>query len=109
MADALMINSQIVFNVVCALIATATSIISWYQKRHYADIDKKIEDLQSSEKITTERMHQMALTQARSEALTTTINELKSEIRDLRSDVHEVKIQLTRQSVPDLRHIVHGK
>ncbi len=79
-------DGPILFNIACALIASAASIIAYFVKRNFHELDKK-QDAQDAEmKLLVERMHQMALAQAKHEAIVNSVNEIKTDLRELRTD-----------------------
>jgi hypothetical protein len=101
---------HMVFNILCALFAGATSIIAWFAKNHYSDIDKRLDSLEGFEKSSTEKMHQIALNQARSEQLNSAFSELKHEVREshastsadikeLTETINEIKLMMSRQGI----------
>jgi hypothetical protein len=87
-------NANMLWNIVCALFAGSTAIIAWFTKNHYQDIDKRLDSLEAFEKQITERIHQIALQQAKGEPLTTAIAELKVEVKELRHTVGKLEVAI---------------
>jgi len=92
------INGGVIWNIVCAIFAMAAGIIAFFAKNHYADIDKRIEALEGAEKQFVQSIHQIAINQAKGEPLMGTIAELKAEIKELRSAVHDLRVSISRNS-----------
>lgn len=100
--DQLQENGHLLFNVLMGLIAGAASIISWFTKNHYQNIDKKLQELEGGEKILTQKIHEIIIIQARSESLVNTIVELKGEIKELRELVQELRVIMNHSSHPNI-------
>jgi hypothetical protein len=90
-------NANMLWNIVCALFAGSTAIIAWFTKNHYQDIDKRLDSLEAFEKQITERIHQIALQQAKEEPLASAIIDLKTEVKELRHTVGKLEIAIYSQ------------
>lgn len=91
-------NEQIIFNIACALIASLASVIAWFAKKNYADLDKKVDANTGDIRLLVERVHQLAILNARSESVTVGLTELKSEVKELTKAVEDLRIGMARSS-----------
>lgn len=90
-------NQQIIFNIVCAILASMSAIIAWFAKKSYADLDKKIEENDADIKILVERTYQLSMTLARNENVSVRLGEMNDQIKELTTAVNELKIGLARR------------
>lgn len=84
-------EGQLLLGIASAVFAMMAGIIAWYQKRHYADLDRKFEALEAEAKQQSEAIHALHLAMARSERLTEAVGRLEKEIFGLRSDIYTVR------------------
>ncbi len=87
-------NAGIIWNIICALIAAGSTIIAYFIRKSYDDLAKKQDSTDGEVQLLVERMHQLALAQARGESLSVSISEIKSDLKDLRNDVHFLKMNM---------------
>ena len=85
-------DTSIAIQFLLAAVGIITTIIAYQTKRHYADIDKKIESLQGDNKMMVEQIHQAHLGLAKSatvEDIRKMKDEISREINDLTKMVYK--------------------
>ncbi len=72
-------------------IATLAAIVAWYQKRHYAGIDRHIEELQGETKLLRGQVHDLFIQLARSERIEASLERVEEQVAKLRGDLYTVR------------------
>jgi DNA repair exonuclease SbcCD ATPase subunit len=84
-------NLNMVWNIICALFAGATSIIAFFTKKSFSDLDKRIQNIEADSKLFTENIHRLAIQQAKNESIASALSDLKNEVKELRELKAEVR------------------
>ena len=81
-------DAKLLWAIVAAVVSTMAAIIAYFQKRHYADLDRKFEDLTADRRHQAEQIRELFLAIARGERIEQTVARLEREIAGLREDLY---------------------
>lgn len=84
-------EEQLLLGAVSAVVALMAAALAWFQKRHYADLDRKFEKLDAIASMHTEQLHQLALVLARSERVEKAVERLEAEIVKQRDAIYTLR------------------
>ncbi len=93
-------DAHTLWNMAMGVIAACASIIAFFARKHWADLEKRVEQLEAGERILVERHHQLALQQAESKAMATALERVEGEVRGMRRDLYGVKSAIRSMSPP---------
>ncbi len=85
-------DASVIWSVVSTVLSTAMMLITWSFKKHWSDLEKRVEKNEAGERMVLQRLSEIAIHQARGESIADAVEDLKLEVRKMRADLYRVGI-----------------
>ncbi len=91
------------FSVLMAIVASTAGILSWSARKHWGDLEKRLEHVEGDCRLFVERIHQIAVEQAKGTAISQAVADLKHEVQGMRRDLYGVRRIVESRAPPPER------
>lgn len=89
-------DAATVWSLLMGVVTVSATVLWWSGRKHFDAFERRLEACEGAEKIFTERIHQIAIAQAKGESIAVAVDELKEEVRGMRRDLYHVRAAMEK-------------